>query len=163
MSDDLKKQAALAALDEIRNGMIVGLGTGSTAAHFIRALGSRARDGLKVVGIPTSEDSARLAKEAGVPLTTFRDHPEIDITVDGADEAQPPSVVGQPPPELRAHAEGDDEAEQQQSPDREEQSEARGGAEVEEGGMDGEPDEGEQRQDDPTAQSLEDDRRERCR
>ena len=83
MSDDLKKQAALAALDEIRNGMIVGLGTGSTAAHFIRALGSRARDGLKVVGIPTSEDSARLAKEAGVPLTTFRDHPEIDVTVDG--------------------------------------------------------------------------------
>ena len=89
MSDDLKKQAALAALDEIRNGMIVGLGTGSTAAHFIRALGSRARDGLKVVGIPTSEDSARLAKEAGVPLTTFRDHPEIDITVDGADEVSP--------------------------------------------------------------------------
>ena len=76
--EDLKRAAAERALEEVRNGMLLGLGTGSTAAHFIRALGSRARDGLKVVGIPTSEDSARLAKEAGVPLTTFRDHPEID-------------------------------------------------------------------------------------
>jgi ribose 5-phosphate isomerase A len=89
VSDDLKKQAALAALDEIRDGMIVGLGTGSTATHFIRGLGEKVRGGLKVFGIPTSEESRRLAEEVGVPLTTFRDHPEIDVTVDGADEVSP--------------------------------------------------------------------------
>ena len=72
MSDDLKKQAALAALDEIRSGMIVGLGTGSTATHFIRGLGEKVRAGLKVAGIPTSEESRRLAEEVGVPLTSFK-------------------------------------------------------------------------------------------
>ncbi len=89
MSDALKEQAALAALDEIRNGMVVGLGTGSTASHFIRHLGKRVQAGLKVACIPTSEESSRLAKEVGVPLTTFKDHPQIDITVDGADEVSP--------------------------------------------------------------------------
>ena len=86
MSDDLKRQAALAALEEIRDGMIVGLGSGSTASIFIRELG-KAR--LNVLGIPTSEESARIAQEVGVPLTTFSDHPEIDVTVDGADEVSP--------------------------------------------------------------------------
>ena len=83
MSDDLKKQAALAALAEIRNGMVVGLGSGSTASIFIRELG---KAGLKVLGIPTSEESRRIAEEAGVKLTTFDEHPVIDVTVDGADE-----------------------------------------------------------------------------
>src|SRR6266516_3581322 len=86
MSDELKRQAALRALDEIRDGMIVGLGTGSTASHFIRELG-KAR--IKVKGIPTSEASTQLAKEVGVPLTTFEEHPRIDVTVDGADEVSP--------------------------------------------------------------------------
>lgn len=86
MSDDLKRQAALAALDEIRDGMIVGLGTGSTASIFIRELG---KSGLKVRGIPTSEDSRQLAEASGVPLTSFDIHPEIDVTVDGADEVSP--------------------------------------------------------------------------
>ena len=86
MSDDLKKQAALAALEEIRNGMIVGLGSGSTASIFIRELG---KAGLKVLGIPTSEESRRIAEEAGVTLTTLDDHPRIDVTVDGADEVSP--------------------------------------------------------------------------
>ena len=86
MSDELKRQAALRALAEIRDGMIVGLGTGSTAAHFIRELGG-AR--LKVAGIPTSEESRRLAEEAGIRLTTFKEHPRIDVTVDGADEVSP--------------------------------------------------------------------------
>jgi ribose 5-phosphate isomerase A len=85
-ADELKRQAALYALDEIRDGMIVGLGTGSTASHFIRELG-KAR--LKVKGIPTSEASSRLAQEVGVPLTTFQQHPRIDVTVDGADEVSP--------------------------------------------------------------------------
>ena len=83
MSGDLKKQAALAALEEIRDGMIVGLGSGSTASIFIRELG---KAGLKVLGIPTSEESRRIAEEVGVKLTTFDEHPRIDITVDGADE-----------------------------------------------------------------------------
>src|SRR2546426_9763176 len=86
MSDDLKRQAALAALAEIQDGMIVGLGSGSTASIFIREL---AKAGLKVLGIPTSEESRRLAQEVGVPLTEFQDHPEIDVTVDGADEVSP--------------------------------------------------------------------------
>src|SRR5213079_2391326 len=86
MSDQLKRQAALRALDEIRDGMIVGLGTGSTAAHFIREL-ARAR--LQVAGIPTSEESRRLAEETGVRLTTFEENPRIDVTVDGADEVSP--------------------------------------------------------------------------
>ena len=86
MSDDLKRQAALAALEEIRDGMIVGLGSGSTASIFIRELG-KAR--LNVLGIPTSEESARIAREVGVPLTTFSDHAVIDVTVDGADEVSP--------------------------------------------------------------------------
>ena len=89
MSDELKRQAALAALDEIRSGMIVGLGTGSTAAHFIRELGAKVRAGLKVAGIPTSEESQRLAEEVGVPLTSFKENPQIDVTVDGADEVSP--------------------------------------------------------------------------
>jgi ribose 5-phosphate isomerase A len=86
MSDQFKRQAALAALSEIRGGMIVGLGTGSTASIFIRELG---KTGLKVLGIPTSEESGRLAEQVGVKLTTFTDHPEIDVTVDGADEVSP--------------------------------------------------------------------------
>ena len=86
MTDDLKRQAALRALDEIRDGMIVGLGTGSTASHFIRELG---KAGLKVAGIPTSEESRRLAEEVGIRLTTFKEHPQVDVTVDGADEVSP--------------------------------------------------------------------------
>ncbi|PYS40677.1 MAG: ribose 5-phosphate isomerase A [Acidobacteria bacterium] len=86
MSDDLKKQAALAALEEIRDGMIVGLGSGSTAAIFIRELG---KAGLKVLGVPSSQESARIAEEVGVSLTTFKDHPQLDITIHGADEVSP--------------------------------------------------------------------------
>jgi ribose 5-phosphate isomerase A len=87
--DELKRQAAIAALDEIRNNMIVGLGTGSTASHFIRELGKRVQGGLRVLGIPTSEASHQLAGEVGVSLTTLKEHPEIDVTVDGADEVSP--------------------------------------------------------------------------
>jgi len=89
MTDDLKRSAALAALDEIRDGMVVGLGSGSTASIFIRELGERVRSGLKVVGIPTSETSRRIAEEVQVPLTTLGQHPRIDVTVDGADEVSP--------------------------------------------------------------------------
>ncbi|HEY2379909.1 MAG TPA: ribose-5-phosphate isomerase RpiA [Terriglobia bacterium] len=86
MSDNLKREAALAALEEIRDGMVVGLGTGSTASIFIRELG---KAGRQVLGIPTSEESGRIAAEVGVRLTTFSEHPVIDVTVDGADEVSP--------------------------------------------------------------------------
>src|SRR5262245_46808604 len=86
MSDDLKRQAAIAALREIRDGMIVGLGSGSTASIFIRELG---RSGLNIVGIPASEESHRIAQEVGIPLATFNEHPQLDVTVDGADEVSP--------------------------------------------------------------------------
>jgi len=86
MSDALKRQAALAALAEMHDGMIVGLGSGSTASIFVRELGY---SGLKVLGIPTSEESRRIAMEVGISLTTFHEHPEIDLTVDGADEVSP--------------------------------------------------------------------------
>src|SRR6185369_7007467 len=87
--DELKRQAAIAALDEIQSNMIVGLGTGSTASHFIRELGKRVHSGLHVLGIPTSEASRQLAEEVGVSLTSLKEHPEIDVTVDGADEVSP--------------------------------------------------------------------------
>jgi ribose 5-phosphate isomerase A len=86
MMDELKRQASIAALDAVKDGMIVGLGSGSTAAHFIRELGNRVQRGLRVQAIPSSEDSRRLAEEVGIPLTTLHDHPVIDVTVDGADE-----------------------------------------------------------------------------
>jgi len=86
MNDILKRQAALAALAEIHDGMIVGLGSGSTASIFIRELGQA---GLKILGIPTSEESRRIALDVGLALTTFDEHPEIDVTVDGADEVSP--------------------------------------------------------------------------
>src|SRR5262247_3135003 len=89
MNEELKRLAAIAALDEVDDGMIVGLGTGSTAAIFIRELGERVRQGLQVIGIPTSEASTNLAIESGVQLTTLSHHPVIDVTVDGADEVSP--------------------------------------------------------------------------
>jgi ribose 5-phosphate isomerase A len=86
MSDDLKRQAAIAALEEIRDGDVVGLGSGSTASIFIRELG---KSGLKITGIPTSEQSRRLALQVGLSLASLREHPVIDVTVDGADEVSP--------------------------------------------------------------------------
>jgi ribose 5-phosphate isomerase A len=88
---DLKRQAAQRALQYVSNGMALGLGTGSTAAHFVRMLGERLqRGGLReVVGVPTSERTAALAREVGVPLTTLAAHPRLDLAVDGADEIDP--------------------------------------------------------------------------
>jgi len=86
-ADDQKKAAALKALDEVRDGMVVGLGTGSTAAHFVRALGEKVRGGLKIRAIPTSEATAELARAEKIPLVGLEDIDRIDVTVDGADEA----------------------------------------------------------------------------
>jgi len=89
MSNDPKLNAAIAALDFIEDGMIVGLGTGSTSAHFVRQLGERVKQGLKVKGVPTSEATRNLAEQVGVPLLEISQITAIDVDVDGADEVDP--------------------------------------------------------------------------
>jgi len=84
--DDLKRQAAACAVDQVRDGMRIGLGTGSTARHFVELLGERVAAGLRVVGVTTSEATRADALRCAVPLTTLDDIDELDLTVDGADE-----------------------------------------------------------------------------
>jgi ribose 5-phosphate isomerase A len=87
--DQLKRQAAARALDHVRDGMRLGLGTGSTARHFVELLGERVRAGLDIVGVPTSEATRADAVRCGVPLTTLEDIDRLDLTIDGADEIDP--------------------------------------------------------------------------
>jgi ribose 5-phosphate isomerase A len=87
--DGLKRQAAARALEEVRDGMKLGLGTGSTAKHFVELLGERVRAGLRVVGVPTSEATRADAERCGIALTTLDDVDQLDLTVDGADECDP--------------------------------------------------------------------------
>ncbi|MGC1373836.1 MAG: ribose-5-phosphate isomerase RpiA, partial [Candidatus Sulfotelmatobacter sp.] len=84
-----KEAAAQASLRFIGDGQVVGIGTGSTAAYFIKSLGEQVKNGLRIRGIPTSEHSRQLAASLGIPLTTLDECPEIDVTVDGADEVDP--------------------------------------------------------------------------
>jgi ribose 5-phosphate isomerase A len=86
--DALKRAAAEAAVELVQDGMVVGLGTGSTAAFAVEALGRRHREGLQFIGIPTSQRTAAQAKAENIPLTSFREHREIDLTIDGADEVE---------------------------------------------------------------------------
>jgi ribose 5-phosphate isomerase A len=86
--DALKRRAAEAAVELVADGMIVGLGTGSTAAFAVDALARRHRQGLRFWGIATSERTAAQAKAAGIPLTSFAEHRWIDLTIDGADEVE---------------------------------------------------------------------------
>jgi ribose 5-phosphate isomerase A len=88
-ADALKREAAARALDFVRPGMRLGLGTGSTARHFVELLGERVRGGLDVVGVPTSEATEADARRVGVPLSTLEETPRLDLTVDGADEIGP--------------------------------------------------------------------------
>lgn len=85
-AETLKRQAAARALELVRPGMALGLGTGSTAKHFVELLGEKVAAGLDVVGVPTSEQTAQLARACGVRLTTLEETPLLDLTVDGADE-----------------------------------------------------------------------------
>src|SRR5690242_12621588 len=87
--EDLKRQAAARALDEVRDGMRLGLGTGSTARHFVDLLGEKVRAGMRVVGVPTSEATRIQAESCGIPLTTLDRIDRLDLTVDGADEVDP--------------------------------------------------------------------------
>jgi ribose 5-phosphate isomerase A len=86
-ADEQKRAAGTAAAELVEPGMVVGLGTGSTAAHFVAALAARGLSGLRCVA--TSEKTAEQARELGLPLSTLEDTPRIDLTVDGADEIGP--------------------------------------------------------------------------
>jgi ribose 5-phosphate isomerase A len=90
MSPDAYKRAAAArAVELVRPGMRLGLGTGSTAKHFVELLGQRVRAGLDIIAVPTSEVTLADAKRCGIALTTLDETPELDLTVDGADEIGP--------------------------------------------------------------------------
>jgi ribose 5-phosphate isomerase A len=88
-ADDLKRQAAAQALSYVRDGMKLGLGTGSTAKHFVELLGEKVRSGLRVIGVPTSEATRSDAQRCGIALSTLDELDRLDLTVDGADEVDP--------------------------------------------------------------------------
>src|SRR5207249_8302772 len=84
--DALKRQAAARALEQVEDGMKLGLGTGSTAKHFVELLGEKVALGMRVIGVPTSEATRNDAIRCGVPLTTLEEIDHLDLTIDGADE-----------------------------------------------------------------------------
>ena len=86
--DGQKRAAAARAVEEVEDGMVVGLGSGSTAAFAVEALAARIANGLRVAGIPTSEKTAALARSLGVPLTNFAVHRHLDVAIDGADQVE---------------------------------------------------------------------------
>lgn len=89
--DEFKRQAAEKAVQQVEDGMVVGLGSGSTAVYAVRAIGRLLAEGKlsDVVGVPTSQRTAHEAEEAGVPLVTLDEEPYVDLTIDGADEIDP--------------------------------------------------------------------------
>ena len=91
IQDELKRKAAVRAVDFIESDMVIGLGTGSTANYAIKEIGDKIQSGKlqNVVGIPSSERTAILARELNIPLTDLDVHPTIDLTIDGADEVDP--------------------------------------------------------------------------
>ena len=86
---EMKIKAAAAALEHVEDGMKLGIGTGSTAEEFVRLLAEKVSGGMKVEGVPTSERTARLCLELGIPLRSLDELPELDLTIDGADELDP--------------------------------------------------------------------------
>lgn len=86
--DELKQAAASAAAAELQSGLVVGLGSGTTAKLVVDAIGLRVKEGLKIIGIPTSERTAEQARGLGIELSTLGDHSQIDVTIDGADEVE---------------------------------------------------------------------------
>jgi ribose 5-phosphate isomerase A len=87
--DEQKEAAARASLQFVRDGDVVGLGSGSTATHLVRLIGERVKAGLNIRAIPTSRQTQELATALGIPLTTFDQTQQIDVTIDGADEVDP--------------------------------------------------------------------------
>ncbi len=88
-TEKLKQLAAERAVEEVASGMIVGLGTGSTIYYALLKLGEQVRDGFNIIGVPTSKQTEEIAAQQGIPLSTLREHPVIDLTIDGADEVNP--------------------------------------------------------------------------
>lgn len=86
--DELKRAAALRAIEEVEDGMVLGLGTGSTAAHVVEGLAARVKAGLRIVGIPSSERTAAQARRLGIRIATFAEYQKLDLTIDGADEVE---------------------------------------------------------------------------
>jgi ribose 5-phosphate isomerase A len=87
--DQLKRAAALKAVDYVKDGMVVGLGTGSTAKHLVIALGEKVKDGMKLRAVSTSQDTTTLAKQSGIALIETDDRWIIDVAIDGADQVDP--------------------------------------------------------------------------
>ena len=87
--DSLKQSAALKAIEFVRDGTVIGLGTGSTTRHMIIALGEKVREGVRLTGVPTSQETASLAKQSGIPLIDSESRWEIDVAIDGADQVDP--------------------------------------------------------------------------
>lgn len=85
-TEQLKKIAAEKATEEVRDGTVIGLGTGSTVYYALLKLGAMVRDGLNIIGIPTSDGTEKIAIEQDIPLSTLASHPIIELTIDGADE-----------------------------------------------------------------------------
>ena len=86
---DLKEMAAREAVKQVKDGMVVGLGSGSTASIAIRLLGEKVKQGWKIVGVPTSRDSETLGRTVGIPIGELKDYHAVDVTIDGADEVDP--------------------------------------------------------------------------
>jgi ribose 5-phosphate isomerase A len=86
---NLKQVAGERAVEYVNDGMIVGLGTGSTVYYSIKSLGMMVSEGLDIIGIPTSIQSEKIAKGSGINLSTLEEYPQIDVTIDGADEVDP--------------------------------------------------------------------------
>jgi ribose 5-phosphate isomerase A len=86
--DKLKEAAASHAASQLKDGMLVGLGSGSTARLAVAAIGKRVQQGLKIIGVPTSEQTAEQATGLGIPLSTLGEYPRLDVTIDGADEVE---------------------------------------------------------------------------
>jgi len=85
--EQAKKNAALEAVKHVRNGLVVGLGSGSTAAYAVEEIGERVREKkLQILGVPTSHQAFMLAVRCGIPITTLDEHPKLDLTIDGADQ-----------------------------------------------------------------------------
>lgn len=87
--DELKRRAAEAALKFVKPGMVLGLGTGSTARHFLEGVARLVSEGLDLKGVPTSLATAEAAKQLGIPLTSLQEYSQLDLCVDGADEVDP--------------------------------------------------------------------------
>ena len=86
--NQFKEAAAESAAALVTDGMIVGLGSGTTATLAVKVIGRRVSQGLRIIGIPTSEQTAQLARTLGIPLSTLGEHPQIDMNIDGADEVE---------------------------------------------------------------------------